>query len=1845
MYQTRTCSPSGCNIQGQCVSSGTCVTTTTAASTTTTAAPTTTTTACYCDPWISHGCGTNGCAATQVYQDRGCSPAGCDSQSRCLSSASCTPTTTTSSTTTTAVPTTTTTNPNCQWRDDGCGSYNCGSNMGQGYYCNGVLSNTRCGSSCAATTTSSTTTTTLQKCSEKGGFCMDNPTECSAECSLQGKSYSVTAASDCDICCKCTTTRPVTTPTVATCGNSKTESGESCDPPKSNSAQCQQLQGECDYTKRVRCTRSDVYGSCGADCKCSWDATVCGDQDDAKYCASCFHCGDGSCNCGETAASCAADCSIANTKCPGSCVGYPSECKATYAGGYCSATSSECEVCCCLKPSCSDSCKSGGYTSGACRTNAESTCSQSETDIGQSDCVATETCCCSSTAKPTPSVPTTYGLNTHLYVSSGSNLDLNAFEKNVDDISEKGLTWVRFSLNNWEIAPAGSVAGASWDGTAAAQYREALSYAKSKELKVFLVTNVPSWAASYSQADYKTVTEKYYSYLADEYGSYVDVWQVFNEPNIHNYKDYSSVTITDDYLKGLNDTLETAAKTIKAHDPDAIVTTSVGGYPYDSARHAQWKQFFDAVGDKLDVLTVDVYPDKDPTVLGALEGRIKELRDRYKKLVYVGETGMCTGDGRFDEAAQGEYVAKYVSELKKAGPAAVLVYEMQDDTSKSGCEATFGIKSPDGTVKKSYEAVMTGLGWAPSQDKTPPAISKIEALPANPKTTDEVTINVEATDKSSKIKTCKLAAPAVGEISSTAKLAYGKYAVYADTGATDSWANVKIISSDKPDEAQVIKKGESKTFGSGLVVSLLSVEADAASGAVSSAVVAVASKDGTYSDMQTADGAYDSKTETASFAIGKAKYGGTYTAFVKCEDSAGNLAGPEAYSFEVKQAELPKNVKDASKYTAKTVFLISDKDWRSVLSLVPVAVWTNEDGSVSKQPLLIYHEEKSAFDADSIVYFMQQYAPIDRTYIVGDTPKELDNLLIAKPEFGAGMEEGNIRRMYQEQYSSFWKSTGTAVLVDYNNYEAGLLASTFASYINAPIFFVNGNNVDDYIDFIEDGKVYIVGGLDSDASQYITRLAREVKSFSISELQAEYVKMTGTTKMILTNPNDLNIWNSENFQPERSSFSISQLYGKTSLAAPILASAKHEVIYSIGLEQTTTDTNCENFASLIDKIDKTDSFVKDKVGSFPTTPQSLTIISTPNAIPQSFNEVCNPYDFWFMLKQSTDNFYAASDNHFTESLESSVDVDSNGVAHIAWAVRINKRGALLYQTYDTKSEEWGKPTNVCEDCSYVYSPAIKVDSNGNVHMSFRGRRSNGDKIKLMYIKLGTDKEVLAETVIAGEYDPIDRPEMALDNNGNVFLAWKAYKPDVKKYVNYFSKIEDGKVVFVKDLYEIGSSLIEIRPKMVATNDGINVLWQGLYTPDAADSKSNSLTLELAKFDHNGNSIGSSTLYYGDYSDLAVTSDSNGGLTALIKLYNDPEGENTFNIYVNGAWKKIQIQSTIYEISDISMDSEENIHVFGNGVKTVEGMGLPAPYYMALKLDGTVIVPEEDIINDINEYKIYNPFLSSFGSINGQDKYYLLFGTLEFEGSTPLLTIRGVDGWSVPQKIKSSETEKDFEMMVGRIYGLTLSDTSSYISRVLYDDQIRYKKSTGLSIGTSIEQSRDSASKVRDKMVSINKDWICLTDQKTGACTTLPETSYTVGKSVFENKHIITYDDHGSPSDWPEVLNYADIPQLSQTFSIADACSTNDFERGRGTTLGAWFIRKGATGYIGASGVSWFSYKLENSNVVKYANVVTDMISASPVPLGKIAQKLGNEFDIFKADYLLYGDPTFEVGLE
>ena len=252
-----------------------------------------------------------------------------------------------------------------------------------------------------------------------------------------------------------------------------------------------------------------------------------------------------------------------------------------------------------------------------------------------------------------------------------------------------------------------------------------------------------------------------------------------------------------------------------------------------------------------------------------------------------------------------------------------------------------------------------------------------------------------------------------------------------------------------------------------------------------------------------------------------------------------------------------ENKKDISRYSDREVFLISDKDWHNVLPLVPVTTWTGTEencqrgygtpDNVCVYPTLIYHEEANSFDADSIIYFMQQFNT-EKVTISGETPQELDNLLVTSYPLGPSIGEENMKRISVSDYLSYWKSFNDIVYVE-DDYTAALMASTYASLINAPLI-IQGTGLD-VSEVFEGRNVICVGSVNFNCDE----------RYNLEQLQRKYFEETETKKFILVNPSDLNSATlNDELQPERSAEKIKQLYTKTSLSAPILASAKHELI-------------------------------------------------------------------------------------------------------------------------------------------------------------------------------------------------------------------------------------------------------------------------------------------------------------------------------------------------------------------------------------------------------------------------------------------------------------------------------------------------------------------------------------------------------------------------------------------------------------------------------------------------------------------------------------------------------------
>ncbi len=321
------------------------------------------------------------------------------------------------------------------------------------------------------------------------------------------------------------------------------------------------------------------------------------------------------------------------------------------------------------------------------------------------------------------------------------------------------------------------------------------------------------------------------------------------------------------------------------------------------------------------------------------------------------------------------------------------------------------------------------------------------------------------------------------------------------------------------------------------------------------------------------------------------------------------------------------NNKNMTKYSDKESFLISDISWQDIMSLVPLTTWTEPiTEETIKYPTLIYHDEtdeKQRFDVDSIIHFFQRYEPTHLT-ITCSTPTALNDALI---DAGLSPSPQMISRINIDSFLSYWDSYGVVVYCE-ADYELALLASTYASLINAPLV-VEGHPSLDVNGTYAGKNVICVGYPTGPGSAYCDRRYR------LEQLQELYVQLTNTDKIILVNPNDLSSVDSyieheffldgcvpllfgegmpiylEEICPDTSPECISNLFSKTSLAAPLLASAKHELIVST----TTTD------------YQSVDSFIDSKIAELFNSPEDveyLTIIASAYAIQKSKQEEAIP---------------------------------------------------------------------------------------------------------------------------------------------------------------------------------------------------------------------------------------------------------------------------------------------------------------------------------------------------------------------------------------------------------------------------------------------------------------------------------------------------------------------------------------------------------------------------------------------------------------------------------------------
>ncbi len=244
----------------------------------------------------------------------------------------------------------------------------------------------------------------------------------------------------------------------------------------------------------------------------------------------------------------------------------------------------------------------------------------------------------------------------------------------------------------------------------------------------------------------------------------------------------------------------------------------------------------------------------------------------------------------------------------------------------------------------------------------------------------------------------------------------------------------------------------------------------------------------------------------------------------------------------------------------------------------------------------------NGIDADAVINFLQDFHPAALT-LIGATASEVDSLLASAPPLGSGIAQSQMTRVTLANALSFWSSYSSVVYVD-NDYELALLAATYASLLNAPLV-IQGSFHDRSQTYSGRDTLCIGTGMPSGATC--------ARRYSLEQLRQLYMASTRTDKLILTNPDDRLMATDttrvlfQDVLPDKSTEKVYELFTRASLSAPILAAAKHELVY------TTRLRTWEEIDALLESIAR---------DMFQTVPlRYLTIVASSHMIPKERQSV------------------------------------------------------------------------------------------------------------------------------------------------------------------------------------------------------------------------------------------------------------------------------------------------------------------------------------------------------------------------------------------------------------------------------------------------------------------------------------------------------------------------------------------------------------------------------------------------------------------------------------------------
>ena len=256
-------------------------------------------------------------------------------------------------------------------------------------------------------------------------------------------------------------------------------------------------------------------------------------------------------------------------------------------------------------------------------------------------------------------------------------------KKDIDNVVACGCEWIRIDLDWRSIEPKrGSF---NWS-----QYDTAIKYAKSNGLKVYAtIAYVPKWLNEDHRACPDVFNWVYFcTKIATRYSSQIDVYSLWNEPNL---KDYSNISLNDyiniilkagyNAIKSVNTNLQVAAG-----DISTLSSSDWYKWMHELKKHTDifdifsWHVYAGSISN-----TISRYNNGKFAPFGWLidkwkpfKWEIEDIKAKGKK-IFITETGMKARATKYSEQKEQRNFVRELEKLRKETKSdAVFIYDLKD---------------------------------------------------------------------------------------------------------------------------------------------------------------------------------------------------------------------------------------------------------------------------------------------------------------------------------------------------------------------------------------------------------------------------------------------------------------------------------------------------------------------------------------------------------------------------------------------------------------------------------------------------------------------------------------------------------------------------------------------------------------------------------------------------------------------------------------------------------------------------------------------------------------------------------------------------------------------------------------------------------------------------------------------------------------------------------------------------------------------------------------------------------------------------------------------------------------